>query len=163
QVGDQFGSSVAIGGGTPMVGAPGGRRVTTPRLPLGSGFLFSGNTPPLVSAARVAPAQGLPASLRPTPPGHAAPHALATPALTVNGAASATVNGVTVSSISVDASGQVTASVGADCGASDASFTLRVTDSGGLFAEDTLNVTVTRTQLTALGLAKVWVGLKNSD
>jgi hypothetical protein len=70
---------------------------------------------------------------------------------------------VTVSSISVDASGQVTASVGAACGASDASFTLRVTDSGGLFAEDTLNVTVTRTQLTALSPANVWVGLKNSD
>jgi hypothetical protein len=33
--------------------------------------------------------------------------------------------------------------VGAACGASNAGFTLRVTDSGGLFAEDTLDVTVT--------------------
>ncbi|MGH9849841.1 MAG: PxKF domain-containing protein [Blastocatellia bacterium] len=49
--------------------------------------------------------------------------------------------GVTVSSISVDASGQVSASVGATCNASTASFTLHVTDSGGLFAEATLNVT----------------------
>ncbi len=63
--------------------------------------------------------------------------------VTVNGGASATVNGVTVSNITVDAMGVVKADVVAACGASNASFTLRVTDCGGLFAEATLNVTVT--------------------
>jgi CSLREA domain-containing protein len=63
--------------------------------------------------------------------------------VTVNGAATATVNGVTINNISVDSLGKVTANVVASCGASDAAFTLRVTDSGDLFAEDTLNVTVT--------------------
>jgi hypothetical protein len=51
------------------------------------------------------------------------------------------VNGVTVSALSVSSSGQVTASVGAACNTSNASFTLRVTDRGGLFAEATLIVT----------------------
>lgn len=64
-------------------------------------------------------------------------------AVTVNGGSSATVNGVTVSGISVDAAGVVTASIAAGCGASNASFTLRVTDPGSLFAQATLNVTVT--------------------
>lgn len=64
-------------------------------------------------------------------------------AVTVNGGASATVNGVTLSNIVVAANGNVTASIGASCGASNASFTLRVTDPGALFAQATLNVTVT--------------------
>jgi hypothetical protein len=160
---DQFGSSVAISGETLLVGAQGDRRVTSPRFPVGSVYVFTANTPPLITAASVSRTQGLPASIGVIAQVNDAQDALNALTVTVNGAASATVNGVTVSSISVDASGQVTASVGVDCGASDASFTLRVTDSGGLFAEDTLNVTVTRTQLTALGPAKVWVGLKNSD
>ena len=63
--------------------------------------------------------------------------------VTVNGAAGATVNGVTVSGIAVDSSGNVTASIAATCGATDASFTLRVTDSGTLFSQATLNVAVT--------------------
>ncbi len=56
---------------------------------------------------------------------------------------STTVNGVTVSGIAVSAAGVVTANVVAACGAtSPANFTLRVTDSGSLFAEATLSVTV---------------------
>jgi hypothetical protein len=43
----------------------------------------------------------------------------------------------------VDATGEVKADVVAACGASNAGFTLRVTDSEGLFAEATLDVTVT--------------------
>jgi hypothetical protein len=59
------------------------------------------------------------------------------------------VNGVTVSGLSVNSSGQVTASVGASCTATTAAFTLRVTDSGGMFDEATLDVTVnTNTQPT---------------
>lgn len=63
-------------------------------------------------------------------------------AVTVNGAPSATVNGVTVNSITIAPSGAVSASVSAACGATNASFTLHVTDSGGLFTQATLAVTV---------------------
>ncbi len=63
--------------------------------------------------------------------------------VTVNGGASATVNGVTLSSIVVNANGTVNATIAAACGASNASFTLRVTDPGTLFAQVTLNVAVT--------------------
>jgi hypothetical protein len=63
-------------------------------------------------------------------------------AVSVNGGPSATVNGVTVSNIVVNADGTVNASIAAACAASNASFTLRVTDPGTLFAQATLNVTV---------------------
>jgi VCBS repeat-containing protein len=63
--------------------------------------------------------------------------------VTVNGSSSATVNGVTVSGIAVSAVGNVTANIAAACGATGASFTLRVTDSGSLSAQTTLNVVVT--------------------
>jgi Tol biopolymer transport system component len=62
--------------------------------------------------------------------------------VTVNGGPNATVNGVTVSGITVNAAGQVNASIAAACGATNASFTLRVTDPGSLSATTTLNVTV---------------------
>jgi CSLREA domain-containing protein len=61
---------------------------------------------------------------------------------TVNGGSSATVNGVTVSDISIDNSGNVTANIVAAAGASSATFTLRVTDAQGAFAETTLAVAV---------------------
>jgi hypothetical protein len=63
-------------------------------------------------------------------------------AVTVNNGATATVNGVTVSGLSVSAAGVVTANVVAACGATNASFTLKVADSGGLSSTDTLSVTV---------------------
>lgn len=63
--------------------------------------------------------------------------------LTVNGSTSATVNGVTVSNIAVSATGVVTANIVAASNATAASFTLRVTDSQGSFAQATLNVEVT--------------------
>jgi len=63
--------------------------------------------------------------------------------VTINGGASARSNGVTVSNISVDAAGNVTADVSASCGALDAMFTLAVTDSGGLSATAMLGVDVT--------------------
>jgi VCBS repeat-containing protein len=71
-------------------------------------------------------------------------NAAGTLAVTVNNGASATVNGVTVSNISVNAAGQVSANVAAACGATSASFTLRVSDPGpgSLFATATLSVTV---------------------
>jgi hypothetical protein len=61
----------------------------------------------------------------------------------VNAGTSATVNGVTVSNITINTAGDTEADVVASCGATNASFTLRVTDSGGLFAESVLNVGVT--------------------
>ncbi len=63
--------------------------------------------------------------------------------VTVNSGLSATVNGVTVSNISVDSLGVVRADVSAACGSSNASFTLTVTDTGGASASATLDVTVT--------------------
>ena len=61
----------------------------------------------------------------------------------VNGGFSATINGVTVYDPYVNAAGEVIASVTAGCGATNASFILRVSDSVDAFAEATLNVTVT--------------------
>jgi uncharacterized protein len=62
--------------------------------------------------------------------------------VTVNNGASATVNGVTVSNIIVNANGTVNASVSAACGATNASFTLRVTDPSNASATATLSVSV---------------------
>jgi hypothetical protein len=64
-------------------------------------------------------------------------------AVTVNGGAGTTLNGVTVSNISVDAMGVVRADITVDCGASTASFTLTVTDTQGASNSATLTVTVT--------------------
>ena len=61
--------------------------------------------------------------------------------VTVNGAASATVNGVTVRNLT-NSSGLVRADVTADCNATNASFTLTVRDSAGATASATLTVTV---------------------
>jgi hypothetical protein len=61
--------------------------------------------------------------------------------ITVNNSSTATDHLVTVSNLSVNAAGVVTADVVAACGATTANFTLKVTDSGGLFS--TLPVTVT--------------------
>jgi hypothetical protein len=69
--------------------------------------------------------------------------ALNTMSVTVNNGASATVSGVTVSDITVDAMGVVKADVAAACGATDANFTLKVTDTSGEPAITTLSVTVT--------------------
>jgi hypothetical protein len=139
---DFFGAAVAISGDTVVVGALADD--TAAGSNAGSAYVFvsaPANTPPAITAASVSRTQGLPASIGAIAQVSDAEDALNTLNITVNGAASATAGGVTVSSISVDASGQVTASVGADCNASNASFTLRVADSGGLFAEATLNVT----------------------
>ncbi|MDT5123532.1 MAG: hypothetical protein QOC96_3014, partial [Acidobacteriota bacterium] len=62
--------------------------------------------------------------------------------VTVNNSSSATTNGVTVSNISVNSAGVVTADVVASCSATPASFILKVTDSGGLSNTTSLPVTV---------------------
>ncbi|MCC7306375.1 MAG: PxKF domain-containing protein [Acidobacteria bacterium] len=101
------------------------------------------NSPPTISAAggvtRVQAAGPSISQIATVGDPDQAPNTLA---VTVNGGPSATVNGVTVNSITIAPSGAVSASVSAACGATNASFTLRVTDSGGLFAQATLAVTV---------------------
>jgi hypothetical protein len=101
------------------------------------------NTPPTISAVAVTRTEGAASSNSTIANVNDSEDAENTLTVTVNSMASATVNGVTLSNITVDAMGVVKADVAAACGASNASFTLRVTDSGGLFAEATLNVTVT--------------------
>ena len=71
--------------------------------------------------------------------------------MTVNNAASATVNGITVSSLAVDAAGNVTANIVATCTATNASFTLRVADETGEFNEATLSVSVTANTAPTIG------------
>lgn len=58
----------------------------------------------------------------------------------VNGAESATVNGVTVSNLAIGADGAVTAEVDVACGASDASFELSFADESGEVATASLTI-----------------------
>jgi CSLREA domain-containing protein len=61
----------------------------------------------------------------------------------IDGGSSASVNGVTVSNIAIDTAGKVTADIRAACSGAEATFTLRVSDGGGLYSEDTFSVIVT--------------------
>jgi hypothetical protein len=61
-------------------------------------------------------------------------------------------SGITLSGISTDSGGNITANVGAVCNATTSIFTLRVTDSGGLFAEAMLTVNVVDTSAPMLTL-----------
>jgi hypothetical protein len=145
RAGARFGNAVAISEDTVVVGARNDRGRAAP-FAQGTAYVFITppvNLPPVITAASVSRTQALPASIGVIAQVNDAEDVLNTLTVTVDGATSATVNGVTISSISVDASGHVTASVGADCDASNASFTLRVADSGGLFAEATFSVIVT--------------------
>ncbi|MEP7338915.1 MAG: putative Ig domain-containing protein [Acidobacteriota bacterium] len=110
-----------------------------------------GNTAPSISAATIARTAGNSGSNSLISTVEDADDAENTLSVTVNGAAGATVNGVTVNGVSVNAAGQVTANVVAACAGTNASFTLRVTDSGGMLAEATLNVTVTNNPQPSLG------------
>ncbi len=100
------------------------------------------SNPTIVAAGPLTRTQGAPATVSPIATVNDADQPANTLAVNVNGGSSATVNGVTVSGITVNAAGQVSATVGASCGASNASFTLRVTDSFGAFATATLTVNV---------------------
>lgn len=64
--------------------------------------------------------------------------------VTANGSASATASGVTVSDLSINATGQVSARIQAASNAQAANFALRVTDGSGLFSETTLTVSVVK-------------------
>jgi subtilisin-like proprotein convertase family protein len=101
------------------------------------------NTAPTISAVAVSRQQGSPSANAAIANVNDLEDPETALTVTVNGGASAIVNGVTVSAINVDATGVVTANVGAGCAATLASFTLRVTDPLGVFNEATLTVTVT--------------------
>jgi hypothetical protein len=101
------------------------------------------NTPPTITAATISRQQGAASSnsqIATVSDNQDPPTSLT---VTVNGSSSATVNNVTVSGIAIDSAGHVTADVVASCSASNATFTLRVTDSGGLHTDGTLTVNVT--------------------
>jgi hypothetical protein len=109
------------------------------------------NTPPTIAGTAVTRTAGSPAANSQIAAVNDAEDPESSLTVTVNGAASATVNGVTVNGLNVNSSGQVTASVAASCTATTAAFTLRVTDSGGLFDEATLDVTVNANTQPTLG------------
>jgi hypothetical protein len=71
--------------------------------------------------------------------------------ISVNGGLSATTNGVTISNLTVNAAGQVRADLAVTCTATNASFTLTVTDSQNVSANATLNVTVPTNTPPAVG------------
>ncbi|MEN3332223.1 MAG: hypothetical protein V7641_1588 [Blastocatellia bacterium] len=107
--------------------------------------------PLTISAVAVSRQQGSPASNSTIANVTALHQPLNTLIVTVNGATSATVNGVTVSNISVSAAGVVTADVVAGCSATDAFFMLTVTDSASATANDYLFVTVSANSPPAVG------------
>jgi len=113
-------------------------------IAFGPAFVCDTHPPTITAASGVSREQGAPSSNSEiaTVSDNEDPPASLT--VTVNGSASATVNGVTVSNIAVDSSGKVTADVVASCSSSTAHFTLRVTDSCDNFAEATLTITVTQ-------------------
>ncbi|MBO0797257.1 MAG: FG-GAP repeat protein [Blastocatellia bacterium] len=142
KIGAHFGSAVAISGNTVVVGAESDAGHAAP-FAQGAAYIFTPpNTPPAITTFNVSRTQCADASTASLGTVNDTEDPRNTLTVTINGAASATVNGVTVSSIGVNSEGLITATMRAECDASNASFTLRVMDSGGLFAEATLNVTV---------------------
>lgn len=114
-------------------------------------YLGACNTAPTITSANVTPMQGSPLSK------YTLASALTDAqqpsdslAVTINGAASATLNGVTISNLKISAEGVVTADVLAECGATNANFTLRATDSEGLYTESPLAVNVAPNTAPAL-------------
>jgi alpha-tubulin suppressor-like RCC1 family protein len=106
---------------------------------------------PTINATTVTRQQGSPAANAQIATVQDAEDAENTLTVRVEGGTTATENGVTVSNLAVNAAGQVTASVVATCTASNANFTLTVTDSAGATANATLNVTVTANAAPTLG------------
>ncbi|MDX2032617.1 MAG: CSLREA domain-containing protein [Blastocatellia bacterium] len=114
-------------------------------------FSLTVNNAPTISGATISRTAGSAASSSQIATVSDTDQAANTLAVTVNAGASATVNSVTVSGIAIDASGNVTANVAAACGASNASFTLTVTDNRGTTANATLTVNVSANTAPTLG------------
>ncbi|MGE0132057.1 MAG: HYR domain-containing protein [Blastocatellales bacterium] len=68
-----------------------------------------------------------------------------------------TSNGVTLSEFRVDPDGKVFARIQPSCSATDAAFTLQVTDSGNVTTTETINVTVTRNEFPVLAYDSAYV------
>ncbi|HQR35406.1 MAG TPA: Ig-like domain repeat protein, partial [Blastocatellia bacterium] len=100
---------------------------------------LSTNTPPMITASPISRAAGSPASNSTIATVSDNESAAGTLVVTVTSANPS--NGVTLSSL-VNSNGTITANAVAACGATNASFTLQVSD-GNLTATATLNVTVT--------------------
>jgi hypothetical protein len=109
------------------------------------------NTAPTINAVAVTRQQGTPAANSQIATVLDAEELENNLIVTVDGGATATKNGVTVSGLAVNAAGQVTANVVAACTASNTSFTLTVRDSAGATANATLNVTVTANTAPTVG------------
>ncbi len=139
-----FTTNAATGAVTVLNAAPAGMHTITVTVTDNCGataqrtFMLAVNTPPTISAVATARQQG----------SAAANSTIANVNDADGGALSVTVtsanpsNGVTVSGVANN-SGVITADIVAACGATDASFTLSVTDNKGAMATATLNVTVT--------------------
>jgi hypothetical protein len=143
---DRFGLSVGIGGDTVVVGAQFKNSFT------GAAYIFALNTPPSITAAPLTRSAGDPLANSTIASVSDSDQEANTLIVTVNGGASATVNGVRISNITVDAMGMVKADVAVRCGAMNANFTLEVSDSLGETATDTLVVMVTDTTAPTLTL-----------
>jgi hypothetical protein len=97
------------------------------------------NTAPTITATSITRTAGGPGSNSQIATVRDAEDAASTLSLTATPASG---SGVTISNLSVNSSGQVTADVQAACGATTSTFMLSVTDSGSLSAQATLTVTV---------------------
>jgi hypothetical protein len=119
------------------------------------------NTPPTIVATANTRQQGSPATVSGIATVGDNEQAAGSLAVTVNGGASATVNGVTMSNL-VNSNGTINASIVAGCAASNASFTLTATDNAGATATATLNVTVTANSAPVLSYNNQAVGAAGS-
>ncbi|MCI0536805.1 MAG: choice-of-anchor D domain-containing protein, partial [Verrucomicrobiales bacterium] len=115
----------------------------------------SANTPPTISATILMRTAGAGTVNSTIANVSDADQAADTLSVTVNGASSASVNGVTVSGLIIDAGGVVAADVEASASAVSQDFTLRVTDSQGAAATATL-VVIVSSPACAGGALPVW-------
>jgi uncharacterized delta-60 repeat protein len=100
------------------------------------------NTPPVLQAIPLSQAKGTSAT-RTIAQVSDAEDASTALSVQINGSTSASLNGITLSNLTIDSSGAVQALVQTACSATNAAFTLTVTDSGLLPHSQTLTATIT--------------------
>jgi hypothetical protein len=105
-------------------------------------FKLTVNSPPIITGAKLSVTLGRLVLSQQIAIVNDADQTASTLAVSINGSSSAIVNSVTISGISINTSGQVTANIAAAANATTANFTLRVTDSAGAFAEAILTITI---------------------
>jgi hypothetical protein len=114
-------------------------------------FVLTVNDPPTITASAVTRQQGNQPTNLQIATVLDTEDAEETLTVTVAGGTTATSNGVTINNLTVNAAGQVKADLAVTCTASNASFTLAVSDSRGASATATLNVTVPANTAPAVG------------